>query len=277
MWQKRKLNSCGSSVLCVCCKVSSSCWIIPVVSCICSKCSFRFVLFCSFHLQLFHPKLSNMRAVLCCSSEVCFFKRRAPPSRLNISSILGSFMVWVTPPVSWNGREWISWRCSASSWRASEGNWITARSFCTNHRPPRSPVLWLWRSPTSNFFSFFFFGRSIKHQMMKAALKGVHTFGRSTGFSRPPASKYFIASVKSKAVRAGSYRLLVSREMEKDWKCFSASFCLYGATASAETTAVEPAFPFLAVTFFWRRKSHAKQTSVKVWVCLGCCCGTLVC
>lgn len=62
-------------------------------------------------------------------------------SRLNISSILGSFMVWVTAPVSWNGREWISWRCSASSGRASEGNWITTRSFCTNHRPPRSPVL----------------------------------------------------------------------------------------------------------------------------------------
>lgn len=174
------------------------------------------ILFCSFHLQLFHPKLSNMSAVLCCSSKVCFFQRCAPPSRLNISSILGSFMVWVTPPVSWNGREWISWRCSDSPGRATEGNWITTRSFCTNHRPPHHLCCSSddHRPQTSSFLFYFL---EINQPSDESGFQGkvwlqpesfVHTVWRSTGFSRPPASRYFIADVKSKAVRAEIYRLL---------------------------------------------------------------------
>lgn len=206
MRQKRKLHSCVSSVLCMCCKVSSSCWIIPGVSGICSKCSFRFVFFCSFHLQLFHPKLSNMRAVLCCSSEVCFFKRCAPPFsseyQLYFRVIYG---------LSHCASELERPRVNQLEVQRflREGQWRKLNHYTVLLHQSQAATFTCAVAQTITdlkLLLFFFLFGEINQTSDESGFKGkvwlqpesfVHTFGRSAGFSRPPASKYFIANVKS--------------------------------------------------------------------------------
>lgn len=218
-----------------------------------------------------------MSAALCCSSKVCFFQRCAPPSRLNISSILGSLKVRVTPPVSWNGREWISRRCSDSPGRATEGNWITTRSFCTNHRPPHHLCCSSddHRPQTSSFLFYFL---EINQTSDESGSKGkvwlqpesfVHTVWRSTGFSRPPASRYFIADVKSKAVRAEIYRLLYFVADGKRFEMFfSLILSLWSDGISWDNNSRTGVSSF-AVTFFEGEKGTQSKLVWKCeWVCV---------